>query len=99
MNRQFARSNSWALASDGIQWVIQRAYLSHGKLAWHSISYMRTKAVIARDLREDGCPPEDAEKLLGALPETFDAWLTRAAPRELATAVAEEAALPQEPGR
>jgi hypothetical protein len=74
-DRQFAISGKWALAADKLQWMVQRRYLSKGQPAWRSISFVSsTRDVLARCLREKGCPPADAERLLAGLPATFEEW-------------------------
>jgi hypothetical protein len=57
------------LASDGLQWVLQRR---KGK-QWEGVNFIRsTKAHLAFRLK--GLPPEDADRLLDGLPDTFDEW-------------------------
>jgi hypothetical protein len=71
-DRQFRVEGEWALASDGLQWVLQ--YSTTGK-QWKAISFVRsTKDILARCMREKGCEPLIAEKLLSGLPDTFDEW-------------------------
>jgi hypothetical protein len=66
-DKQFRVSGRWALASDGVQWVLQ---LNGG-----SVSFIHTtKDLLARCMREKGTPPDDADRLLDGLPDTFDAW-------------------------
>jgi hypothetical protein len=87
-DRQFVVSGKWALAADRLQWMIQRQYLSKGEIKWQSVSFVAsTKDILARCLREKGCPPADAERLLAGLPATFDEWA-----RSRTAAVAETAA-------
>ena len=74
-DRQFAISGKWALAADSLQWMLQRQYMNKGQPAWHSVSFVAsTRDVLARCMRERGCPPADAERLLAALPSTFEEW-------------------------
>jgi hypothetical protein len=74
-DRQFAVSGRWALAADRLQWMVQRRVLSKGRVTWHSVSFVAsTRDVLARCLREKGCPAADAEKLLAGLPSTFAEW-------------------------
>ena len=71
-DRQFRIAGEWALASDGVQWMLQR---KKGD-SWRPIKYIRsTKAHLADRMREKGVPPKAAAQLLKGLPETFDAWL------------------------
>ena len=69
--RQFAISGRWALAADSLQWMLQR----RAGQRWQSVSFVSsTKDILARCMREKGCPPADAERLLAALPSTFEEW-------------------------
>jgi hypothetical protein len=84
-DRQFVVSGKWALAADRLQWMVQRRVLSKGRVTWHSVSFVAsTRDVLARCLREKGCPPADAERLLAGLPSTFAEWAKtrRVAPKE-----------------
>jgi hypothetical protein len=73
---QFAVSGSWALAADSLQWMLQRRYGHGTQVGWKSISFVSsTKTILARCMREKDCPPEDAERLLAGLPDTFDEWM------------------------
>jgi hypothetical protein len=75
-DRQFVTADEWALASDGIQWVLQHRRLKNGETSWRSVSCVRsTRDILARCMRERGVPAEDADRLLAALPPTFDEWL------------------------
>ena len=69
--RQFAISGRWALAADSLQWMLQR----RAGQRWQSVSFVSsTRDVLVRCMREKGCPPADAERLLAALPSTFEEW-------------------------
>jgi hypothetical protein len=71
IDRVFATSGDWALASDGLQWILQRRYGT----GWRNVSFVRsTKDVLARWMREKGVPVFDARSLLSGLPDTFDQW-------------------------
>src|SRR6516162_4880695 len=71
-DRQFAISGKWALAADSLQWMVQRQCMRKGQIDWHSVSFVSsTRDILARCLREKGCPPADAERLLAGLPSTF----------------------------
>jgi len=70
-DKQFRVSGRWALASDGIQWVIQR---QNGPDSWQSVKFIHTdKAWLEYRLRQLA-PAEDAERLLEGLPDTFEQW-------------------------
>ena len=74
-DRQFAVSGKWALAADRLQWMVQRRYMNKGQVKWQAVSFVAsTRDILARCLREKGCPPADAERLLAGLPATFDEW-------------------------
>ena len=69
--RQFAISGRWALAADSLQWMLQR----RDGQQWRSVSFVSsTKDILARCMREKGCPPAYAERLLAGLPSTFEQW-------------------------
>src|SRR5262249_42510153 len=70
--RQFAISGRWALAADSLQWMLQR----RGGQQWKSVSFVSsTRDILARCMREKGCPSADAERLLAGLPSTFEEWV------------------------
>jgi hypothetical protein len=74
-DEQFALSGSWALASDGVQWILQRRRQKNGRLSWRPVTFVRsTKAVLARCMNENGVSPDDAGRLLSGLPDRFDDW-------------------------
>jgi hypothetical protein len=95
-DRQFAVSGKWALAADRLQWMVQRRHMNKGQVKWTSVSFVAsTKVILARCLREKGCPPADAERLLAGLPCTFDEWAkTRAIDVAEKAAQAESASAP-----
>jgi hypothetical protein len=65
-----ATSGGWAVVSDSIQWVLCKA--QKGPPPWRYLAFVRpNKDVLARCLREKGCPPADATVLLTALPDHF----------------------------
>src|SRR5215470_9092405 len=72
-DRQFAVSARWALASDGLQWILQRK--RGWRPPWRAISLVRsTKDILARCMGENGATPDEIQSLLGGLPDTFDQW-------------------------
>jgi hypothetical protein len=72
-DRQFAVSGKWALASDGLQWILQRK--RSGRPPWRAVSFVRTtKAILARCMGENGATPDEIQSLLADLPDTFDQW-------------------------
>jgi hypothetical protein len=67
-DRQIAVVGSWAIATDGIQWILQR-YFGH---RWRPVSFVRsTRDILARCLREAGATPDEINGLLDSLPERF----------------------------
>lgn len=78
-DRVFATSGDWALASDGMQWILMR----HRGGQWRALSFVRSdKEVLARCMREKGVEAAHSEVLLSGLPETYDAWKALQAPPE-----------------
>jgi hypothetical protein len=74
-DRVFAISGKWALAADKLQWMVMRQTMRNGEVGWRPVSFVSsTKVILARCLREKGCPPADAERLLAGLPATFEEW-------------------------
>jgi hypothetical protein len=74
-DRVFAISGKWALAADKLQWMVMRRYTSGGQVKWQPVSFVAsTKVILARCLREEGCPQADAERLLAGLPSIFEEW-------------------------
>ena len=72
-DRQIAVSGDWALASDGIQWIVQRKKGSK----WRGVSFVRSdRDIVARCLREKGADMACIAQLLSGLPDTFDQWKT-----------------------
>jgi hypothetical protein len=58
-------SSDWAVASDGIQWILRH----NGR----PVSFVHsTKDVLARCMNEKGVHPETAGELLKGLPRTFN---------------------------
>jgi hypothetical protein len=71
-DKQFRVSGDYALASDGVQWVLQHRRGSR----WDALKFIRsTKEHLAGRMQSEGVPPEAAEHLLAGLPDTFDDWL------------------------
>ena len=69
-DRVFASAGDWAVASDGVQWVLQRRY---AKGAWRNVAFVRsTRDILARCMRENAVPVSDARLLLAGLPDSFD---------------------------
>jgi hypothetical protein len=71
-----AVSGEWSVASDGLQWILckrrGRADRRTGQPQWDGVSFVRsTRDILARCMREKGCPPEDAARLLAACGERF----------------------------
>jgi hypothetical protein len=75
-DHQFAVSGRWALAADSLQWILQRLHPRKNDIdTWDPVSFVRsTRDILARCMREKGCPSEDADRLLAELPSTFEEW-------------------------
>jgi hypothetical protein len=74
MERIFAVSGDWALGSDGVQWILYHRD-PKSRTGWKGISFVRSERdILARCMREKGCPEDDGERLLAGLPNTFDKW-------------------------
>jgi hypothetical protein len=72
-DRVFATAGDWALASDGIQWMLMRH--RKGPHPWYPVSFVRsTRDILARCMREKGVELVTADLLLAGLPDTFDEW-------------------------
>jgi hypothetical protein len=71
----FATAGDWALASDGLQWILLRRHRRRSGDGWDAISFVRTsKDILARCMREKGMEAGVARLLLGGLPDTFEEW-------------------------
>jgi hypothetical protein len=76
-DRVFAIAGDWALASDGIQWMLMRYKTRKSGPYWQPVSFVRSeREILARCMREKGVGAEMARLLLSGLPETFDEWKT-----------------------
>jgi hypothetical protein len=64
---QFRTFGRWALASDPLQWLLQRRNGDQ----WRPVSFVRsTMEILARCMHEKGTPADDAKRLLDGLPST-----------------------------
>jgi hypothetical protein len=76
-DRVFATSGDWALASDGVQWMLMRRRTRPAGAYWQPVSFVRsTRDVLARCMREKGVDVFNARSLLSGLPDTFEQWKT-----------------------
>jgi hypothetical protein len=83
-DQTFAVAGDWAIASDGIQWILQRRR-SQRLGGWKPVSFVRSsRIVLARCMRENGTDEDTARLLLSGLPDTFDHWKTNHASLETA---------------
>lgn len=63
-------NSGWAIATDGIQWILQR---QRGDGRWRAVSFVRTsKDTLRRCCRENGAT--GIESLLAPLPDYFPGW-------------------------
>ena len=66
-DRQIVARGRWAIATDGVQWVLQRRRGDR----WQNLSFVRTtRDVLARCMREHGASPGEMA-LLAGLPDRF----------------------------
>jgi hypothetical protein len=67
-----AVSGEWQVTCDDLQWILRRRKVVRGEGKWIPVSFVRsTKDILARCMREKGCPPEDGQRLLQAVGERF----------------------------
>ena len=71
MDNLVTTSSDWAIASDGIQWILRNRHNG-----WQRpVSFVHsTKDILARCMNEKGVHPETAGELLKDLPPTFAEW-------------------------
>jgi hypothetical protein len=63
--------DGWALASDGMQWVVQRQKSD----SWEALKFIRsTKDTLEWAMARAGAPRHVREQLINGLPNTFDEW-------------------------
>ena len=75
-DRVFAVAGDWAVASDGLQWILQRRRMG-SQQGWRPVSFVRSsRDILARCMREKGVDVDTARLLLSGLPDTFDQWKT-----------------------
>ena len=94
-DRVFAIEGDWALASDGIQWMLMKrtAEKRSNREPWQAISFVRsTRYILARCMREKGVGDAAMRSLLSGLPDTFDEWKRTAHATEAVLPTDEEAA-------
>ncbi|MGE4257662.1 MAG: hypothetical protein AB7E84_21005 [Xanthobacteraceae bacterium] len=85
-DHQFRVAGDWALATDGLQWIVQRRRQKRGSDAWQPVSFVRsTRDVLERCLREKGAETSSIQALTAGLPDTFEQWTARSATREAAS--------------
>lgn len=77
-DRIFVKSDDWALASDGIQWILlkrQNRKPGDRRPPWYGVSFVRSERdILARCMREKGVAGSAMRFLLAGLPDTFDEW-------------------------
>ena len=82
LDNRFVTAHDWALASDGMQWILLHNHRQDGTGRWQAVSFVHsTRDILARCMREKGCPTEDARDLLKGLPLTFNEWWRAASQR------------------
>lgn len=76
----FRQHGRWALASDGLQWILYRRTWReiarpNQPESWKAVSFVRsTREILARCMREKGTEAPTAALLLEGLPDSFDQW-------------------------
>jgi hypothetical protein len=64
-------SSGWALAADGLQWILERKYRNR----FQPVAFVRSsKDILARCMSEAGVSSDTAGELLKDLPPTFNEW-------------------------
>ena len=74
---RIATQGDWALASDGLQWMLmrrQQVLPGPGPIGSPSRSSARQGDILARCMREKGVGAATARFLLAGLPSSFDEW-------------------------
>ncbi len=83
-------SERWALAIDGIQWIVQKARRNRNKggLEWRPIAFVASdKGVLQRVLQEKGAVIDSGgHAALRRLPGTFRGWVSVAPGRRFKAA-------------
>jgi hypothetical protein len=75
IDRIFAEADRWALASDGVQWILMRRFDRKSGKVWDPVSFVRSgRDVLERCMREKGVEADRAIILLRGLPDSFDEW-------------------------
>ena len=75
--RVFTIAGDWALASDGLQWMLMRRTHRQRGDSWDPVSFVRSmRDILARCMREKGVGPGTAARLLSGLPDSFEQWKT-----------------------
>ena len=78
-DRVFATAGDWAVASDGVQWILMRRSTEKrsNREPWRAVSFVRSeREILARCTREKGVGADAMRSLLSGLPATFDQWET-----------------------
>jgi hypothetical protein len=79
--RILATIDGWAVASDGIQWILLRQRSRKTGPFWNPVSFVRsTRDILARCMREKGVDERSARFLLSGLPPSFDEWKSSSLP-------------------
>lgn len=71
MDKQYYVSRDWAIASDGLQWIVQKKKGNQ----WRSKFFIRSsRDILERCMREAGAPKEDIHNFAQIVPQTFSEW-------------------------
>jgi len=74
-DRVFVTAGDWAVASDGVQWILlRRVWRTRGD-SWDAVSFVHSeRAILERCAREKGADAGTVDLLTSGLPDTFDQW-------------------------
>lgn len=74
-DRVFATAGNWALASDGVQWILMQRRTRKSGPFWNPVWFVRsTKDILVRGLKTKGADERTVDLLTSGLPDSFDEW-------------------------
>lgn len=70
-------AGSWAVTSDGVQWMLSRNYSGKSRPYFAPVAFVRSDlGLLKRCMRDRGINTTIIEKLCRGLPSSFDLWKT-----------------------
>lgn len=70
--RVLTKTKGWIIGTDGVQWMLCRAYKAKGRQYYSPLIFIRTtKAILIRCMRERGMSTTLVVKLTAGLPDAF----------------------------